>query len=603
MSGGGGGGGDDDDGATTSETTFWSRWSSMSGDNNFWKTLARGDDSLLEKLQNPEKWAEMASARFESSSSERNVDKILMALKNPSSSSSTDNLIELVGKLKLTMNHAQELLGKESELSLMESLKSISFIVRYFDDFLNTHPTAVRDIAVQDGAREAEKEDLVLLDKYAEMANAAYDEWDKDESMDEFFLRKNQTLLYFDEKTDYELTAHFISFDPEAKICIVGVKGTSTMSDVLTDILCRTTKFLDESINAHDGIKNAALRLCTRIESTIMNLFVPLDFEIVFTGHSLGAGVAALSALFFKKKMKVERVRAITFATPPVLDKKAALDCKDFVTSLVNNRDVIPRTSLSNMNIMQETILAVHEMLKDGTLSTESVSSNEHEVEGRDPIERDEILGKLRTLQDEYKLEFENDLYIPGRVFYFFHQRGDAHVLKHDGTLTGLRQMVLSRKMLLDHQMSLYSLIIRDTLFHQFSFHSVITPPLLEKTDGIFISIPEFRGFNNPKELKEVVHYKVLGTVLGKEIRTFSAWRRWSEFDRLNMDVKNFIHVVFPSPTFSNLQSRRGALEEYLSTAARKASRKNIGELKQLLIDFIGAGKRAKGPDYVLKNL
>jgi hypothetical protein len=39
------------------------------------------------------------------------------------------------------------------------------------------------------------------------------------------------------------------------------------------------------------------------------------------------------------------------FAAPPVIDKQSSLESKSFITTIVNNNDVVPRLSLSNLEI------------------------------------------------------------------------------------------------------------------------------------------------------------------------------------------------------------------------------------------------------------
>lgn len=236
------------------------------------------------------------------------------------------------------------------------------------------------------------------------------------------------------------------AFNPNEKTVVVGIKGTSTLKDVFTDILCRTSAFLP-STYAHDGIMIAARRIVLRIHSFIENLFIPLGYRIVCTGHSLGAGVACLTAMILHDELHISNVRAYAYATPPVLDKTAALGCKDYVISVVHERDIISRTSLSNMNIMHETLFQVAQMIKVGKLNNESIVKTDHGEED-DPITGLDLLEKVRSIQKEYKLDYEQDLYVPGRVLYMFKGgNGRYEVLEKDGTLTGLRTMLICKTM------------------------------------------------------------------------------------------------------------------------------------------------------------
>jgi hypothetical protein len=50
-------------------------------------------------------------------------------------------------------------------------------------------------------------------------------------------------LLYHDTNTKAgERTAHFVAFDKDAKRVVVGVKGTSSINDVITDCVCAAVR-------------------------------------------------------------------------------------------------------------------------------------------------------------------------------------------------------------------------------------------------------------------------------------------------------------------------------------------------------------------------
>ena len=96
------------------------------------------------------------------------------------------------------------------------------------------------------------------------------------------------------------------------------------------------------------------LRFLSLIEEYAINQ----DYDVVCVGHSLGGGVAILLAVLLRGKYpslmssttNKERVRAFAFAPPPVLDRSTSLACQHYVTSVVNNSDIVPRQSLTNLD-------------------------------------------------------------------------------------------------------------------------------------------------------------------------------------------------------------------------------------------------------------
>ncbi|GBG30879.1 Sn1-specific diacylglycerol lipase beta [Hondaea fermentalgiana] len=557
------------------------------------------------KLRSPDTWSELAERAAKQSLDQFGVDKdqnrqlesALWSMK--AGEKKEDNFFLLMGKLKLTLDHAQELLGKDLKLSPTQALRSMSFLMGCCEAYIAENATAIETLAREDGAKEAEKDLLIELDRNMEFANAAYDEFDPDETMFEFFARREYTLMYYDSATDYEMAAHYVAFSPAKKRCVVGIKGTSTLSDMLTDILCRSTPFVDDETFAHDGIKITAQRVAARVEPFLLNLFAPLNYEILFTGHSLGAGVAALVAVIFREAHKVSKVRALAYACPPVLDKKAALRTYEYVTSVVNNRDIIPRTSLSNMNIMNEALARAHDLIQAGELDSAAPAAN-----------GERVLRMMREVQEEAKLAYDQDLYVPGRVLYMFSPNTKTRcALEKTGDLANLRQMLFTKSMVLDHSMDNYMYELRNTLFDLHKLHSITSPPVMPDTEGALVSIVDYIQVFSPADMRDVVFYVIKTTVAHSpdRVREYEAYRRFTDFERLVEGVRAAgatLLTKLPSRvTVWEPVDRARQFEIYLSALIHKAAYKRLDDVMELVRDFIGVGQRPPAPEFVLDHL
>ena len=60
-----------------------------------------------------------------------------------------------------------------------------------------------------------------------------------------------------------------------------------------------------------------------------------------------------------------ERVQAYAYAPPPTLDRSSSLACSHYVTSIVFNSDIIPRSSLTNLDIFLTMLEAVRGRLEE----------------------------------------------------------------------------------------------------------------------------------------------------------------------------------------------------------------------------------------------
>lgn len=82
------------------------------------------------------------------------------------------------------------------------------------------------------------------------------------------------------------------------------------------------------------------------------------QYKLVCTGHSLGAGVAAMLSILLEPALLARTIelRCMCFSPPGcVLTKQLAE--KDFITSVVVDSDIVPRLSLSSMEALRNDLL------------------------------------------------------------------------------------------------------------------------------------------------------------------------------------------------------------------------------------------------------
>lgn len=212
---------------------------------------------------------------------------------------------------------------------------------------------------------------------------------------------------------------YYVAVSNAKQMLLIGMKGTSTLEDLLTDCCGRAVRVdldndphrrLPSSINdillfpsshvatktqsstlsqsftdnepsftneymedhgieaetnrsnklrgVHEGILHCARVLLTEISPLVEEYAVTQGYDIVCVGHSLGGGAAIVLAVLLRGKYPSltltsttkERVRAYAFAPPPVLDRSTSLACRHYVTSVVNNSDIVPRSSLTSLD-------------------------------------------------------------------------------------------------------------------------------------------------------------------------------------------------------------------------------------------------------------
>lgn len=292
--------------------------------------------------------------------------------------------------------------------------------------------------AVKDPTKELEG-----LDEAFEFADWAYDELPEEQTLKEALARHNFSLLRHDKVSLPGTVAHYVALSKERKLALVGIKGTSNFEDLLTDCCGQAIEetlpgpFVPDGPSAilcHDGILSAARNLADEVELLLEELLLPNGYKLLITGHSLGAGTAALLAVLLRARFpqqllndKGNLLKVLAFAPPPILDLDSALACSSFCTSIINNSDVIPRASLSNLAVLLALLKTISRRLQEKGANPKDLESTAayfsmvtKGTDGDMLMTADEYKVALDEAIDSVELKDPNHLYVPGRVLHLY---------------------------------------------------------------------------------------------------------------------------------------------------------------------------------------
>lgn len=168
------------------------------------------------------------------------------------------------------------------------------------------------------------------------------------------------TLLFSSGSDGFFSPAHLVAFDGESGAVVVAFRGTASASDAMVDLLCRAAplRLGDEAGFAHGGMLRAAMAVRGAVEAAVEAAL--RDFrgakELLVTGHSLGAGVAALLAALWRSEGRFGAVplRCVAFACPQVLSPALAAAQEPWTTAVVVGDDAVPRLSLASALDLRE---------------------------------------------------------------------------------------------------------------------------------------------------------------------------------------------------------------------------------------------------------
>ncbi|KAF2286611.1 hypothetical protein GH714_022857 [Hevea brasiliensis] len=158
---------------------------------------------------------------------------------------------------------------------------------------------------------------------------------------------------------------YYIGIDPRKKLIILGIRGTHTVYDLITDIVSSSDgEVTFEGYSTHFGTAEAARWFLNHEMGTIRKCLEKYEgFRLRLVGHSLGAAIASLLAIMLRKRSYEELgfspdiVSAIGFATPPCVSRELAESCADFVTTVVMQDDIVPRLSVASLARLRNEIL------------------------------------------------------------------------------------------------------------------------------------------------------------------------------------------------------------------------------------------------------
>lgn len=127
------------------------------------------------------------------------------------------------------------------------------------------------------------------------------------------------------------------------------VRGTKTITDVITDLLCEASPY--RGGYAHDGILESGQYLVKKhhnLLKKLCNLAGKKKVKLTLVGHSLGAGAASIAGIEFNDNDMYE-VEVFGFGCPALLSKDLSEKTKRFITTIVADDDCIPRMSTATM--------------------------------------------------------------------------------------------------------------------------------------------------------------------------------------------------------------------------------------------------------------
>jgi sn1-specific diacylglycerol lipase len=156
------------------------------------------------------------------------------------------------------------------------------------------------------------------------------------------------------------------------------------------------------------------------------------DFQLVTTGHSMGAAGAIYLALLLKRKYP--QVRCFAFGTPGAcVDKETSRLCQSFVTSVCLGSDIICRMSLRSLALLRTQILTAIARSKankmqilQSLLKDYSVDELMHPSNNIPDSDFKRNLESFNRKMDNELKNYETNLQVAGKIIHLVKIRADG---------------------------------------------------------------------------------------------------------------------------------------------------------------------------------
>ncbi|XP_061526461.1 diacylglycerol lipase-alpha isoform X1 [Phycodurus eques] len=165
-------------------------------------------------------------------------------------------------------------------------------------------------------------------------------------------------------------TPFFVAVDHEKKKVVISIRGTLSLKDALTDLTGDSERLPVEEQQGtwlgHKGMVYSAEYIKKKLEQEMILSQAfgrdlnkgTMHYGLVIVGHSLGAGTAAI--LSFLLRPQYPTLHCYSYSPPGGLLSEDAMEySKEFVTSVVLGKDLVPRLGLCQLEGFRRHLLEV----------------------------------------------------------------------------------------------------------------------------------------------------------------------------------------------------------------------------------------------------
>ncbi|CAK6969774.1 sn1-specific diacylglycerol lipase alpha isoform X3 [Scomber scombrus] len=236
-------------------------------------------------------------------------------------------------------------------------------------------------------------------------------------------------------------TPFFVAVDHAKKKVVISIRGTLSPKDALTDLTGDSERLPVEEQHGtwlgHKGMVYSAEYIKKKLEQEMILSQAfgrdlskgTMHYGLVIVGHSLGAGTAAI--LSFLLRPQYPTLHCYSYSPPGGLLSEDAMEySKEFVTSVVLGKDLVPRLGLSQLEGFRRHLLEVLQKSNKPKWriiagGTKCIPKSELPLEDDDPQSQPAAPPSSRLWLHPSDLSIalsaSTPLYPPGRIIHVVH--------------------------------------------------------------------------------------------------------------------------------------------------------------------------------------
>ncbi|KAI7903957.1 uncharacterized protein BX663DRAFT_505867 [Cokeromyces recurvatus] len=269
-------------------------------------------------------------------------------------------------------------------------------------------------------------------------------------------IPKEDLLAYEFRSAEAFRPSYFIARDRFTNSIVLSIRGTMSVMDTLTDLVCEYEPWKGGFI--HSGMKNSAIWFLRHVAPQLIAYTNEHSTTgLIIVGHSLGGATAAILTIMlmdyideFRKGKDEFKLQCFGYAPACGLSLDLAEKYKDIIQSYIFADDIVSKLSYGSMMDVKDLIIASSEAVRNMGVGEILWSSDPDGQKWKAAFKQ------IAQVRERCLKTMENPrLYVAGQIYQFWLDPTPSNdtriVVEKTNAITACNEVVVKKSILLDH--------------------------------------------------------------------------------------------------------------------------------------------------------